>query len=147
MSAKIISAHRYKKTTRKEVESKKKKNKIKYSTKKSKNDSLKYKKEKLNNIKLSKKKNKELSRNNENINTSKFNNKKRVYIPNIFKVAIVVLAIFVIGIISRKIVNFENMPVLNVFSNKDNKNLEKDYDMNMGISKLDTTDILKTKNI
>ncbi len=141
LSAEIISAHRYKKTTRKNIENRKKNNKIKYSTSKNKNDKLKYKKTKLNETKALKK---QVERKPKKLDKVK---KNRICIPNIFKASVVILAIVVIGVISKKIVKFENMPVLNVFSNKDNKNLEKDYDMNLGISKLDTTDVLKTKNI
>ena len=40
------------------------------------------------------------------------------------------------------------MPILSVFSNKNTKvELEKDYNLKIGISKLDTTDVLTTKNI
>ena len=61
---------------------------------------------------------------------------------------IVIVIIVGIGFLSRKIVSFENMPILSVFSNKDTKvELENDYTLKLGISKLDTTDVLKSKNI
>lgn len=148
MSAEIISSHRYKKTTRKEVANKKKNNKIKYSTKTKKANDLKYKKNKLNSIKQSNKIKKSTysSLNSENIRLKY--GKKKIYIPTIFKVGIVIIAIVSIGFLSRKIVSLENMPILSVFSNKDsNVNLQKDYALKLGISKLDTTDTLTSKNI
>ena len=156
MSAKIIDESRYKKTTRREVEKKKKKiNKKKYSTTKKKENDLKYKKEKLNRIKEDKKIREQLKKKNDGISNikqipkKKFKEeKKKIYIPKTFKIAIIVIVIIGIGFLSRKIVNFENMPILNVFSNNDKGvKLEKDYDLKMAISKLDTTDTLKTKNV
>ncbi len=147
MSAQIIDPQRYKKTTRKEVEKKKKNNKIRYSTKKKKENDLKYKKEKLDKIKKEKKrldKKKAIKEENSYTNVKK----KKVYIPTFLKVCIVIVIIVGIGFLSRKIVSFENMPILSVFSNKDTKvELENDYTLKLGISKLDTTDVLKSKNI
>lgn len=149
MSAQIIDPQRYKKTTRKEVEEKKKNNKIRYSTKKKKENDLKYKKKKLDKIKKEKKKlekDKEKTIKKEQQYTKVKKNK--VYIPTFVKVCIVIVLIVAIGFLSRKIVSFENMPILSVFSNKESKvELENDYNLKLGISKLDTTDVLATKNI
>ena len=149
MSAQIIDPQRYKKTTRKEVEEKKKNNKIRYSTKKKKENDLKYKKKKLDKIKKEKKK---LEKDKEKIIKKEQQytkiKKNKVYIPTFVKVCIVIVLIVAIGFLSRKIVSFENMPILSVFSNKDTKvELENDYTLKLGISKLDTTDVLATKNI
>ena len=148
MSAKIIDSHRYKKISRKELENKKKSNKIRYSTKTKKSNDLKYKREKLSKIKQKNKlKNTvtlKMDKDNEKIKYKK----NKIYIPTIFKVLVIIVAVFLIGIISRKIVNFENMDILNVFSNKEKDvKLEKDYALRLGISKLDTTDVSKTRNI
>ena len=147
MSAEIISSHRYKKTTKKEVAKKKKNNKLKYSTKTKKINDLKYKKQKFNNIRKNNKLNDYINYKNNEIENINLNTQK-IFIPTVFKVFIVIIAIIGIGVISKKIVRIENMPILSVFSNNDkNANLQKDYNLNIGISKLDTTDVLHTKNI
>ncbi len=148
MSAKIIDSHRYKKISRKELENKKKSNKIRYSTKTKKSNDLKYKREKLSKIKQKNKLNNTVTLKMDKDNEKIKYKKNKIYIPTIFKVLVIIVAVFLIGIISRKIVNFENMDILNVFSNKEKDvKLEKDYALRLGISKLDTTDVSKTRNI
>ena len=148
MSAKIIDSHRYKKISRKELENKKKSNKIRYSTKTKKSNDLTYKREKLSKIKQKNKLNNTVTLKMDKDNEKIKYKKNKIYIPTIFKVLVIIVAVFLIGIISRKIVNFENMDILNVFSNKEKDvKLEKDYALRLGISKLDTTDVSKTRNI
>ena len=169
MSAEIINPDRYKKTTRKEIEKRKKNNKLKNSTSFKKANSLKYKKEKKsrlkdkNKLKIGKLENryvsdyevnikpnlnvklKEKSRGNKDKNKKKV---KNIYFPTPLKISFAIIGIVVIGFISKKIVKFENMPLISVFSNKENKKeLQKEYNLKLGITKLDTTDMLKSRNI
>ncbi len=139
MSAQIIDPKRYKKTTKKEVEKKKKINAY-TSNKKLKNEkNVKLKKSNVN-LKNKKVKNK--------INNYSKKKKKSIYIPKLFKICIVVILIIAIGFISKKIVNLENIPLISAFSNKENDiQLKSNYNLKLGISKLDTTDALNSKNI
>lgn len=152
MSAKIIDSHRYKKTTRKKANIKKEQ-KYKYLNSKKKND-LKY-------IKQKKKKEKKAlnseksriteSRNNVNnlLGIDKGVRKNNIYIPKYFVVVCLFLCIAIIAFISKNIVKVEESPIVKVFSNKEdiNKNLVKDYELKIGISGLDTTSLLISKNI
>ncbi len=153
MSAQIIDPKRYKKTTKKEIEKKKKVNSY-TSDKKFKNEkNIKFKKSNntYNNLnRVDKKssvnlKNKKI-KNKENSNSKK--KKKLIYIPKLFKICVVVILIIAIGFISKKIVKFENMPLISAFSNKEKDiQLKSNYNLKLGISKLDTTDALNSKNI
>lgn len=170
MSAEIINPDRYKKTTRKEIEKRKKNNKLKNSTSFKKANSLKYKKEKKsrlkdkNKLKIGKIENRYVSDYEVNIKPnlnvklkekSRDNNKdknkkkvKNIYFPTPLKLSFAIIGIVVIGFISKKIVKLENMPLISVFSNKENKKeLQKKYNLKLGITKLDTTDMLKSRNI
>lgn len=170
MSAEIINPDRYKKTTRKEIEKRKKNNKLKNSASFKKANSLKYKKEKKsrlknkNKLKIGKLENRYVSDYEVNIKPnlnvklkekSRDNNKdknkkkvKNIYFPTPLKISFAIIGIVVIGFISKKIVKFENMPLISVFSNKENKKeLQKEYNLKLGITKLDTTDMLKSRNI
>lgn len=152
MSAKIIDSHRYKKTTRKKANIKKEQ-KYKYLNSKKKND-LKY-------IKQKKKKEKKiLNSENSRIRESKTNvnnllgidkgmRKSSIYIPKSFIVICLVLCIVIIAFISKEIVKVEESPIVKVFSNKEdiNKKFVKDYELKVGISGLDKTDLLTSKNI
>lgn len=143
MSAKIIEPHRYKKTTRKKVE----------KAKLAKKNNLKYKKTKLKNIKDNKKisYNKKSNGYGENLigNGTKYKTKyksKNNY--TILKVCSLVLCIGVIGALSRVIVKHEEEIVVNVDNGIEEKvTLLQNYDFKIGMSKLDTTDYLKSKNI
>lgn len=159
MSAEIINPERYKKTTRKELEKRKKNNRQKNSTKLKNKNSLKYIKEKNKEIKNTKKENELKLRKFENVGNveknkqvgkkeNKIKKTRNIYIPTPFKIVGAVACIALIGFVSKKIVNLENVPLISVFSNKDkNKELEKNYDLKLGISKLDTTEAKKSKNI
>lgn len=152
MSAKIIDSHRYKKTTRKKANIKKEQ-KYKYLNSKKKND-LKYIKQK------NKKEKKRLNSENSRIRESKTNvnnllgidkgmRKSSIYIPKSFIVICLVLCIVIIAFISKEIVKVEESPIVKVFSNKEdiNKKFVKDYELKVGISGLDKTDLLTSKNI
>jgi peptide/nickel transport system substrate-binding protein len=133
LSSKIISSHRYSKTTKKKKEKQKNINKV---------NNIKGKFSDLGSINSSDFKSKKV------VKEKKVKNKTDLFNNKIFKVACLCFALFLIGILSRKIVKFENIPLLNVFSNSDeNENLDKNYDFKIGLSNIDTTDSLKTNNI
>ncbi len=138
MSAKIINANRYKKTTRKDAEKKKKLIKYKYNNNlRDSNNIPKLKKSKINKKQKS---------------TIKINKKNNVTLSDfsffkLLKITGLVGCLILIGFLSRKVVNFENFS-LNVFSNKDeNNSLEKGYYFNIAVSNIDTMDMYTTKNI
>ena len=152
MSAKIISANRYKKTTRKKVQQAKKNP---YSTSAKKSNDLKYNKKKLKEIKDAKKIKssktvKQASKieedNQKYVKKAKKNN---VYIPTIFKVGAAILVLIGIGFASKAIVTKQNLPKDTTVSTNENQvvALAPDYDLKVGVSKLDTTDAVKSKNI
>lgn len=140
MSANIINSHRYKKTTRKKANENKERIKA----------SQKYKREKL---KYSKAKNKEqLMKNdlNDNVHNSdkRKKNNKKYKSSNFFKILALIACIAIIAIISRIIVKKENQPVVQADFNTDKKViLVQDYDLKIGMSKLDSLDYLTSKNI
>ena len=152
MSAKIIEPYRYKKTTRKKVE----------KAKHAKKTNLKYKKTKLKNIKDNKKNVDTIFNQNgygENLsvynkkykNKRKINDKKKNVSKNkylILKVCGLIFCIGVIGILSRIIVKYENEVIVEADSSIEQKvTLMQNYDFKIGMSKLDTTEYLKSKNI
>ncbi len=133
MSAEIIRPNRYKKTTRKKIEKQKKD--FKYGQVKKVN--IKSKEIKNKNIKNSKtKKSIKLER----TNTDPIS-------VRLVKITFLVVALVLIGFISKRIVKLENFS-LNVFSNKDeNTNLVKNYYFNIALLNADTMDIYTTKNV
>lgn len=157
MCAQIISPNRYKKTTRKKVE----KSRLAQKNK------AKYKKEKLKNIKENKRviENSFVNLNlkyDDNVNynyiNSKYNEsentkKKKEHqnelnFKTILKVVCLVFCIAVIGVVSKIIVKSENEVIVATDSNPEEKvTLLQDYDFKIGMSKLDTIDYLKSKNI
>lgn len=151
MSANIINSHRYKKTTRKKAN--KNKERIKANQK--------YKKEKLKNLK-EKRKNEvkdsyiKLNNNfnsnyNTNLNNNTHKNKKKTRkhnFPGLLKIIGLVACIALIAIISRIIVKKENEPVVQADFNTEKKvSLVQDYNFKIGMSKLDSTNYLNSKNI
>lgn len=151
MSANIINSHRYKKTTRKKAN--KNKERIKANQK--------YKKEKLKNLK-EKRKNEvkdsyiKLNNNfnsnyNTNLNNNTNKNKKKTRkhnFPGLLKIIGLVACIALIAIISRIIVKKENEPVVQADFNTEKKvSLVQDYNFKIGMSKLDSTNYLNSKNI
>lgn len=151
MSANIINSHRYKKTTRKKAN--KNKERIKANQK--------YKKEKLKNLKEKRKnevKDSYIKLNNNfnsnyntnlNNNTNKNKKKTRKYnFPGLLKIIGLVACIALIAIISRIIVKKENEPVVQADFNTEKKvSLVQDYNFKIGMSKLDSTNYLNSKNI
>ena len=143
MSAKIIDSHRYKKTTRKKAN----------ESKEAKKTSLKYKKAKLKKIKEDKKVRLDNLENEHFVNEkNKKNNKKiyksKMYFPKLLKIFLLVLCIGIIGVISKIIVKNEERVVVPADNNKEEVvSLVSNYDFNIGISKLDTIDYMKSQNI
>lgn len=151
MSANIINSHRYKKTTRKKANENKERIKA----------NQKYKKEKLKNLK-EKRKNEvkdsyiKLNNNfnsnyNTNLNNDTHKNKKKTKkhnFPGLLKIIGLVACIALIAIISRIIVKKENEPVVQADFNTEKKvSLVQDYNFKIGMSKLDSTNYLNSKNI
>lgn len=151
MSANIINSHRYKKTTRKKANENKERIKA----------NQKYKKEKLKNLK-EKRKNEvkdsyiKLNNNfnsnyNTNLNNNTNKNKKKTRkhnFPGLLKIIGLVACIALIAIISRIIVKKENEPVVQADFNTEKKvSLVQDYNFKIGMSKLDSTNYLNSKNI
>ena len=151
MSANIISSHRYKKTTRKKANEKKERIKA----------NQKYKKEKLKNLKEKRKNevkdsyiklnNSFNSNYNTNLNNNTNKNKKKTRkhnFPGLLKIIGLVACIALIAIISRIIVKKENEPVVQADFNTEKKvSLVQDYNFKIGMSKLDSTNYLSSKNI
>lgn len=151
MSANIINSHRYKKTTRKKANENKERIKA----------NQKYKKEKLKNLKEKRKNevkdsyiklnNSFNSNYNTNLNNNTNKNKKKTRkhnFPGLLKIIGLVACIALIAIISRIIVKKENEPVVQADFNTEKKvSLVQDYNFKIGMSKLDSTNYLNSKNI
>lgn len=146
MDKKIIDAHRYKKVPRSKVKTRKNKNtfKIKSSTNNQKNifvNSIS-RNNRYNNLKDNTLKEEKKQR-------VKEKKKKDFEYSKVIKIAICIFAIVAVFLISKLIFNINENPLLSVFSNNDNtdENLIENYNFNIGISKLDTTDCLRSSNI
>ncbi|MDO4283057.1 MAG: ABC transporter substrate-binding protein [Clostridia bacterium] len=148
LSAKIINSHRYKKTTRKKAEYKKEQ-KYKYFNSKKKNE-VKYLKEKQKKAKKEKQTNRIQNAENEVNHLLELDKKvkeKNIYIPKSLKVVGILFCIVMVAFLSQ-IINIEESPIVKVFSSKDeNIDLVKDYELKVGISNLDTTNMQESKNI
>lgn len=152
MSAKIISSHRYKKTTRKKANVKreqkykylnnKKKNNLNYINKKQKNES-KIKRLNIEEIKV------DNSSEDGTYSADSKHKRSSMYIPKTFKIVALIICIIIIAFLSKNFTNVEDSPIVKVFSNKEDKDkyFEKDYALKVGITNLDTTDVSKSKNI
>lgn len=137
MSAKIINSHRYKKTTRKKADENKERIKA----------SAKYRREKLKDSKI---RNKNHSLNKSTIDNKYVNKKniKKYKSFNFLKILGLISCIALIAIISKIIVKKQSQPVVQADFNIGQKvTLVQDYDLKIGMSKLDSNDYLKSKNI
>lgn len=137
MSAKIINSHRYKKTTRKKADENKERIKA----------SAKYRREKLKDSKI---RNKNQSLNKSTIDNKYVNKKniKKYKSFNFLKILGLISCIALIAIISKIIVKKQSQPVVQADFNIGQKvTLVQDYDLKIGMSKLDSNDYLKSKNI
>ena len=85
----------------------------------------------------------------EKIEKTKEKIKKRISTKNILKVAGVVIGITLSVIGIKFLLSGNRISIKTVFSDNENKNEElvSEYNLNIGISKLDTTDYLKSSNI
>lgn len=156
MNTKLNNINRYKKVSRDKV---KKEKKLKYNSKNileiKKSDSKKSnKKIDIENAlytpsKLKSGKKNILKNNYVKENTKKKKNRRKNTLSNCFLIIILVFLIVSISIVSKIVTKKENLDNgITVFSNKDgNINLEKDYNLTVGLSKLDTTDINITNNV
>ncbi|MEG2310643.1 MAG: ABC transporter substrate-binding protein [Clostridia bacterium] len=73
---------------------------------------------------------------------------KKTFFSKFVTIICCTFLLIIIGFASKKLVKLEDMQIFNVFSNNDEKdNLVKSYDFKIGLTKLDTTDILKSKNL
>jgi len=144
LSSKIIDPHRYKKTTRSKAKLKKEQ-KEKYMNKR-KSSSIKYQKRRMKQARLqSSKKEVDVLLNG---TEKKVKNKTKIYIPNFLKVMGAIFGIALIALISQRIIRLEESPIIHVFSNKEEEvKFKKDYELKIGISHLDTTNMLTSKNI
>lgn len=146
MDKKIIDAHRYKKVARNKVKTRKNKNNFKTKSSMNNNKNIF-----VNSI------SRKNRYNNLTDNTLKEEKKKRVKekikgdfeYSKIIKIAICIFAIVAVVIISKLIFDINENPLLSVFSSNENtnENLIENYNFNIGISKLDTTDYLRSSNI
>ena len=149
MDKKIIDSHRYKKVSRSKLKKKKLKKEYKINNKSSKQKKLSKSTNIPTNI---------ISRKNryDNLidNTLKEEKKEKIKYKletsKLVKILLCIVAIVAIVILSKLIFNKKNIDILSVFSNTDetkDESLQENYNFNIGISKLDTTDYLKSSNV
>ena len=153
MKKKIIDPHRYKKVSRSKIKKKKSKKEYKINNKSSKLKNLNKSTNIPTNI---------ISRKNryDNLidNTLKEERKEKTKekIKNEFetsklvKILVCVVAIVAVVILSNIIFNTKNIDILSVFSDNDkpnDENFQDNYQFNIGISKLDTTNCLNSSNV
>ncbi len=126
MNPKIIKADRYKKTTSKEAKIKK--------------DRLfkerKYKEDRF------------VTSGNSKIKASRHRKKRNQ--ANALKIVACIIVLFLIGVISKKIVKLDNIPIIKAFFNDDDKEFVKNYDLKIGIyntNNENNSDIKLSKNI
>lgn len=156
MDNKIIDASRYKKISRRKVKKKRKRNKstiLNYSNRGTSKKSLFSNNKKIpTNVVARRNRNDKLIDNTlkkERKEKAKGKFKKKNSIKNIIKL-IGVLICITFTVIGVKFLLSENrINVKTVFSDNENKNEElvSEYNLNIGLSKLDTTDYLKSSNI
>lgn len=151
MSGKIINSSRYKKVSRTKIKKNRKlnnKNKNQYKISKSANNFNDM--AKISNTLIQRKddfdkiKDNTLKREKQQILKSKKNHSKLLKLVTCF------LGIVLVIILSKFVFNYKNLEILSVFSEEDNNHVEglvSDYDFNIGISKLDTTNYWNSQNI
>ena len=158
MNTKLNNINRYKKVSRDKVKKEKELKRNSKNTLEIKKFDYKKSSKKIDNqngiytpskLKYSKKNVLKNNYSKENIKTKKKKNRDKKVLSKFFLVIILVMIVISISIVSKIIVKKENTPNgITVFSNKDgNVNLVKGYNLSIGISKLDTTDINITNNV
>lgn len=164
MCAKIIDSRRYKTITKSQLEKKRKKsekelrvkknnykNTNKYSTINNDNNSF------ISNLRI--KKHRERKREQELLLYSRPQKtvlkepKQKIYIPKSFVISCCVLIMVFLVFISIKITRVDEKITASVFNNSDDKslnsevNLETNYDLKIGLTSLDSTDVYKSSNL
>lgn len=140
MDKKIINSSRYKKVSRSKIKRSKSKSnyKIKNNSSKAIPTNIISKRNRYDNLK-----------DNTLKNEKKENLKERLKYSNLIKVAVCIVALIAVVLLSKLIFSINDIDILSVFSDNDNKDesLVDNYNFNIGISKLDTTDYTKSSNL
>ena len=161
MSAKIIDSHRYKTITKTQVDKKRrnveksfKSNKKNYrkSNKYSTNDSNS---SFINNLRIKKLRERKLEREmllySRPQRTVIKEPKQKIYIPKSFGIVCGILVLIVLVYISAKIMGLDEVITANVFNNSQEQgkvvDLEKNYDMKIGLTMFDNTDVNTSTNL
>lgn len=98
-------------------------------------------------VKEIKKKKANLKNVNRKVNVKNNKSRKKDKKNQAFRIIICIAILFVIGILSKKIVKLEDIPLVKVFFNDDNKDFVKNYSFKIGINNIDCSDIKSSKNI
>ncbi len=163
MCAKIIDSRRYKTITKSQLEKKRRNNQNqlksnksnykktnKYSTKNNDNNSF------ISNLMIrkhrEKKREQELLLYSRPQKTVLKEPKQKIYIPKSFVISACVVVMLMLIFISIKITKIDERITASVFSNNDtnegmNVNLENNYDLKIGLTALDSTDVYKSTNL
>ena len=99
-----------------------------------------------NNIKITKTNN---SKHKNNVNGyNKVSRKDEGFFKTIMKVFLCVFLLVLIAFVSKKLAKTNSNPIISAFSNKNtNTNFVQNYDLKVGLNKIDSTDILKASNV
>ena len=161
MSAKIIDSHRYKTITKTQVDKKRKnvENSFK-SNKKSYKKSNKYSTNDSNNsfisnLRIKKLRERKLEREmllySRPQRTVIKEPKQKIYIPKSFGIICAILVLIVLVYISAKIIKLDEVITANVFNNsqkeQENINLEKNYNLSIGLTALNNTNVNTSTNL
>ena len=161
MSAKIIDSHRYKTITKTQVDKKRKnvENSFK-SNKKSYKKSNKYSTNDSNNsfisnLRIKKLRERKLEREmllySRPQRTVIKEPKQKIYIPKSFGIVCGILVLIVLVYISAKIMKLDEVITANVFNNsqkeQENINLEKNYNLSIGLTALNNTNVNTSTNL
>lgn len=161
MSAKIIDSHRYKTITKTQVDKKRKnvENSFK-SNKKSYKKSNKYSTNDSNNsfisnLRIKKLRERKLEREmllySRPQRTVIKEPKQKIYIPKSFGIICAILVLIVLVYISAKIMKLDEVITANVFNNSQkeevNVNLEKNYNLSIGLTALNNTNVNTSTNL
>ena len=161
MSAKIIDSHRYKTITKTQVDKKRRsvENSFK-SNKKSYKKSNKYSTNDSNNsfisnLRIKKLRERKLEREmllySRPQRTVIKEPKQKVYIPKSFGIICAILVLIVLVYISAKIMKLDEVITANVFNNSQkeevNVNLEKNYNLSIGLTALNNTNVNTSTNL
>ena len=163
MCAKIIDSRRYKTITKSQLEKKRRNNQNqlksnksnykktnKYSTKNNDNNSF------ISNLMIRKHREKKIEQElllySRPQKTVLKEPKQKIYIPKSFVISACVVVMLMLIFISIKITKIDERITASVFSNNDtnegmNVNLENNYDLKIGLTALDSTDVYKSTNL